>query len=127
MRSKRLPHHLENHGGSGLHERQRKVLRRLLDDGDGGFLGSRVVHTDVGLVVVDEARESKESELNVRDALDVGGYPVSEKSGEQDRQYFGPVVAISTLHVAQDIGRRQAVIDDIRLLGRVRPRATGST
>lgn len=27
------------HEGSRLHERQRKVLERLLDDGDGGFLG----------------------------------------------------------------------------------------
>jgi Fic family protein len=29
----------EIHSGSELHERQRKVLQRLLDDGDGGFLG----------------------------------------------------------------------------------------
>ncbi len=29
----------EKHEGSGLHERQRKMLQRLLDDGDGGFLG----------------------------------------------------------------------------------------
>ncbi|KAG0164116.1 hypothetical protein DFQ30_010473 [Apophysomyces sp. BC1015] len=29
----------EKHEGGGLHERQRKVLQRLLDDGDGGFLG----------------------------------------------------------------------------------------
>lgn len=27
------------HEGSALHERQRKVLQRLLDEGDGGFLG----------------------------------------------------------------------------------------
>ncbi len=29
----------ETHAASSLHERQRKVLQRLLDDGDGGFLG----------------------------------------------------------------------------------------
>ncbi|KQV47402.1 cell filamentation protein Fic [Pelomonas sp. Root1217] len=29
----------EHHGIAGLPERQRKVLQRLLDDGDGGFLG----------------------------------------------------------------------------------------
>jgi Fic family protein len=29
----------EKHEGGRLHERQRKVLQRLLDDGDGGFLG----------------------------------------------------------------------------------------
>ncbi len=29
----------ERHEGSKLHERQRRVLQRLLDDGDGGFLG----------------------------------------------------------------------------------------
>lgn len=29
----------EKHEGSGLHERRREVLQRLLDDGDGGFLG----------------------------------------------------------------------------------------
>jgi Fic family protein len=28
-----------NHAGIDLNERQRKVLQRLLDDGDGGFLG----------------------------------------------------------------------------------------
>lgn len=32
-------HFWEKHEGIGLHERQRKVLQRLLDDGDGGFLG----------------------------------------------------------------------------------------
>ncbi|MDF3887695.1 Fic family protein [Cupriavidus basilensis] len=29
----------EKYEGRGIHERQRKVLQRLLDDGDGGFLG----------------------------------------------------------------------------------------
>jgi Fic family protein len=29
----------ERHSGSGLNERKQKVLQRLLDDGDGGFLG----------------------------------------------------------------------------------------
>jgi len=29
----------QRHEGSRLHERQRKVIQRLLDDGDGGFLG----------------------------------------------------------------------------------------
>lgn len=29
----------EQHAGPALHERQRKVLQRLLDDGDGGFAG----------------------------------------------------------------------------------------
>lgn len=166
----------ENHEGRGLHERQRKVLQRLLDDGDGGFLGglnaekymkmtgvSKATATrdlsemvtggqlwshGVGKAVryyinvpgwshgvalepgpggpgteagpvVDEARETRQSELNVHAALDAGGYTVSETSGKQDRQYSGPVVAVSTLHVAQHIGRRQVVIHDIRLLDSV--------
>jgi Fic family protein len=29
----------EHHGLAGLPDRQRKVLKRLLDDGDGGFVG----------------------------------------------------------------------------------------
>jgi hypothetical protein len=44
---------------------------------------------------------------------------VSERSSEQDRQYIGPIVAVSTLHVAQHIGRRQVVIHDTCLLDRV--------
>lgn len=74
--------------------------------------------TDAVPVANDKEPESWQSEQNVRAALKAGGYTVSEKSGEQDRQYVGPVVAISTLHIAQDIGRRQAVIHDIRLLNR---------
>ncbi|AXW49497.1 cell filamentation protein Fic [Ralstonia solanacearum] len=166
----------EQHAGNGLHDRQRKVLQRLLDDGDGGFLGglnaekymkmtgaskatatrdlsemvmggqlwSRGIgkavryyinvpgwshgvdmephlsrsDTDAVPVVIDEEHESRRSELTVRVALNAGGYTVSEKSGERDCQYVGPVVAMSTLHIAQDIGRRQAVIHDIRLLDR---------
>lgn len=167
----------EKQEGSGLHERQRKVLQRLLDDGDGGFLGglnaekymkmtgvskatatrdlSEMVtggqlwshgvgkavryyismpgwshgvakesgpvgpNSAVGPVVAGEDLETKQSEQNVRAAVEAGGYTVSEKSGEPDRQYIGPVVAVSTLHVAQHIGRRQVVIHDTRLLDRV--------
>ena len=167
----------EQHDGHRLHDRQRKVLQRLLNDGDGGFLGelnaekymkmtgtskatatrdlsemtvggqlwSRGIgkavryyinvpgwshgvgmepdlngaDTDAVPVAIDEEQESRQSELNVRAALNAGGYTVSEISGQQDRQYFGPVVAMSTLHIAQDIGRRQAVIHDIRLLDKV--------
>ncbi|AMR77971.1 Fic family protein [Cupriavidus nantongensis] len=167
----------EKHEGSGLHERQRKVLQRLLDDGDGGFLGglnaekymkmtgvSKATATrdlsemvtggqlwsqgvgkavryyvnvpgwahgvavepglvapdpDTGLVVADEDRETKQSEEDVRAAAEAGRYIVSGKSGAEDRQYIGPIVAVSTLHVAQHIGRRQVVIHDTRLLDRV--------
>ena len=52
----------------------------------------------------------------MRAAVEAGGYSVSERSGEQVRQYVGPVVAVSTLHVAQHTGRRQVVIHDTRLL-----------
>lgn len=146
----------ERHAGSGLHDRQRKVLQRLLDDGDGGFLGglnagrymkmtgvskatatrdlsemvaggqlwshgvgkavryyvnvpgwSHGVGTDgpgpaAGLA--DAEYESEQSEMKVRAALDADGYTVSEKSGEKDHQYFAPVVAVSSLHVAKDAG-----------------------
>ncbi len=167
----------EKQEGSRLHERQRKVLQRLLDDGDGGFSGglnaekymkmtgiSKATATrdltemvmggqlwshgvgkavryyisvpgwahgvgmetspigpdaEVGSVVADEERETKQSERNVRAAVEAGGYTVSEKSGGQDRQYIGPIVAVSTLHVAQHIGRRQVVIHDTRLLDRM--------
>jgi len=162
----------EMHEGGGLHDRQRKVLQRLLDDGDGGFPGglnaekymkmtgvSKATATrdlaemveqgqlwshGVGKAVryyinvpgwshgvalahsaevsgsatswVDEQGESKQSELDVRAALDASGYTVVEKSGEKNYQYFGPVVAVSSLHVAQDVGRRKIVIHDARTL-----------
>jgi Fic family protein len=161
----------EQHAGSGLHDRQRKVLQRLLDDGDGGFLGglnaekymkmtgvSKATATrdlsemvaggqlwshGVGKAVryyvnvpgwshgvgtdgpgpaadlADAEHETEQSEKKIRAALVADGYTVSEKSGEKDHQHFGPVVAVSSLHVAQDAGRRQAVIHDIRTLDRV--------
>lgn len=164
----------EKHEGGGLHERQRNVLQRLLDDGDGGFLGglnaekymkmtgvskstatrdlSEMVaggqlwthgvgkavryYVDVpgwthGIAMESDPagqqieaaphvanEDLEESAQNVRAAAEAGGYKVVEESGAHDRQYIGPIVAKSTLHVAQHIGRRQVVIHDIRSLDR---------
>lgn len=50
----------EKHEGSGLHERQRKVLQRLLDDGDGGFLGGLNAEKYMKLTGVSKATASRD-------------------------------------------------------------------
>lgn len=50
----------EQHDNSGLHERQRKVLQRLLDDGDGGFLGGLNAEKYVKLTGVSKATASRD-------------------------------------------------------------------
>lgn len=50
----------ERHEGSGLHERQRKVLQRLLDDGDGGFLGGLNAEKYMKLTGVSKATASRD-------------------------------------------------------------------
>lgn len=61
-------------------------------------------------------RALRESEIDIRRAVEGHGYAFPDKSGGQDRDYMGPIVAVSGLHVAQDVGRRQTVIHDIRTL-----------
>lgn len=61
----------------------------------------------------------KQSELDIRRDLTAAGYAFPEKSGAVDRQYFGPVVAVTSMHVAQDIGRRKVVIHDARALDKL--------
>ncbi|ART61531.1 hypothetical protein CBP36_21445 (plasmid) [Acidovorax carolinensis] len=61
-------------------------------------------------------QELKQSELDMRATLKEQDFALPEKSGAQDRHYMGPVVAVTSMHVAQDIGRRQIVMHDIRTL-----------
>lgn len=150
----------DTHAGSKIEDRQRKVLQRLLDMGDGGFLGglnadkyetlakvsNSTAKRDLAEMVAlgqlwthgagkairyyvnvpgwkhglepkapDVAKADK-SEEALRDTLYAAGYGVLEPSGSQDRQYFGPIVAVGALHVAQDVGRRQAVIHALQAL-----------
>jgi Fic family protein len=144
----------DSHAGTKLEERQRKVLQRLLDCGDGGFEGGlnaekymKLTHVsnstakrDLAEMVAQgqlwthgagkairyyinvpgwshgiehpalDAGKAEQSEQDLRTALDEAGYAVTELSGGHDRQYFGPIVATGAMHVAQDVGRRQAVI-----------------
>jgi uncharacterized protein (DUF305 family) len=49
--------------------------------------------------------------------LEVLGYVGQhEQSGATDREYIGPIVAKSELHVAQDLGRGQIIAHDVRRL-----------
>ena len=50
----------ELHQGSSLHERQRKVLQRLLDDGDGGFLGGLNADTYMKMTGVSKATATRD-------------------------------------------------------------------
>lgn len=50
----------EKHEGTGLHERQRKVLQRLLDDGDGGFLGGLNAEKYMKMTGVSKATASRD-------------------------------------------------------------------
>lgn len=65
---------------------------------------------------MDQERSERQSEMDIKAALKSMDYGLADVSGASDRQYMGPIVAKSALHVAQDIGRRQIVIHDIRKL-----------
>jgi len=164
----------ETTAGDGLNDRQRKVLQRLLDAGDGGFTGgmnaekymkmtgaskatatrdladltehARLWTDGTGKAVryyinvpgwahgvkaeasfntpahapsapVDAAEVARSAEA-LRSALEVDGFHVAEHSGDSDRSYFGPVVAVTALHVGQDLGRRRAVIHEVSALAK---------
>ena len=69
-------------------------------------------------VQIDSERDEKDSEIDIRAQLSVLGFAFPQKP-EGERQYMGPIVAASPLHVAQDVGRRQIVIHDVRNLDKV--------
>lgn len=50
----------ETHTSSTLHERQRKVLQRLLDDGDGGFLGGLNAEKYIKMTGVSKATATRD-------------------------------------------------------------------
>lgn len=56
------------------------------------------------------------SEAGIRADLTTRGYLPAECSGPYDREYIGPIVAETPLHVAQDLGRMRAVIHDVSRL-----------
>ena len=49
----------DQHEGAALHERQRKVLQRLLDDGDGGFQGGLNAEKYMKMTGVSKATASR--------------------------------------------------------------------
>lgn len=67
----------------------------------------------------DDARALRQSDLDIRSELRTAGYMFPERSGEVDRDYVGKVVAVSSLHVAQEIGRGKVVIHDARALDKL--------
>jgi hypothetical protein len=68
---------------------------------------------------IDGQRELKDSEIDIKKSLMDEGFAFPEMAGSEARDYIGPVVAVSALHVAQDIGRRKVVIHDVRNLDKV--------
>ncbi|WP_236749965.1 KfrB domain-containing protein [Acidovorax carolinensis] len=60
--------------------------------------------------------EVSASVAEMKDALHGGGFVITENSGEQDRLYVGQIVAVTSMHAAQDIGRHQVVVHDLRSL-----------
>ncbi|MFT7772666.1 Fic family protein [Roseateles sp.] len=158
--------------GKGLAERKSKVLQRLLDEGNGGFLGGLNADKYIKMTGVSRATASRDlaemvaggqlwsvgagkairyyvnvpgwthgidrdgaqqasgpagqsvesdgaplTDLQAR--LEEAGFTVGPISGDKDRQYVGPVVAVTDLYAAQDLGRRQVVIHDLKRLDRV--------
>ncbi len=73
----------EQHDDSGLHERQRKVLQRLLDDGDGGFLGGLNAEKYMKLTGVSKATASRDLSEMV-----TGGQLWSSGAGKAVRYYI---------------------------------------
>ncbi|ALT79099.1 hypothetical protein AT984_19810 [Paucibacter sp. KCTC 42545] len=156
----------------GLPDRKRKVLQRLLDDGNGGFLGglnadkymkltgiSRATAsrdlaemveagqlwshgaakairyyvnvpgwthgidrdgTEAGTEAAGATKAPDQQELHeLRAKLEDAGFIVGPMSGDKDRQYIGPVVAVTARYAMQDLGRRQVVIHDLGNLDRI--------
>ena len=157
---------------TGLPVRKRKVLQRLLDDGNGGFLGglnadkymkmtgiSRATASrdlaemveagqlwsqgaakairyyvnvpswthgfeqdgaEAGIEAAGAAKTPDQQALHELKAnLEEAGFTVGPMSGEKDRQYVGPVVAVTDRYAAQDLGRRHVVIHDLCQLDRM--------
>lgn len=73
----------EKHEGSGLHERQRKVLQRLLDDGDGGFLGGLNAEKYMKMTGVSKATASRDLSEMVK-----GGQLSTNGVGKAVRYYI---------------------------------------
>lgn len=67
----------------------------------------------------DTAIEHRQSENDLKAQLVKKGFPLPDKSKGQDRDYTGPIVAATSIHVAQDTGRRRIVVHDIRLLDKL--------
>lgn len=73
----------EKQKGSGLHERQRKVLQRLLDDGDGGFLGGLNAEKYMKMTGVSKATATRDLSDMVK-----GGQLWSQGVGKAVRYYI---------------------------------------
>ena len=73
----------EKHAGSGLHDRQRKVLQRLLDDGDGGFLGGLNAEKYMKMTGVSKATATRDLSEMVK-----GGQLWSQGVGKAVRYYI---------------------------------------
>lgn len=157
--------------GIGLPDRKRKVLQRLLDDGNGGFLGGLNADKYMKMTGISRATASRDlAEMveagqlwshgaakairyyvnvpgwthgidrdgaeastdwagaskapdqqalhELKGSLEEAGFIVGPMSGEKDRQYIGPVIAVTDRYAVQDLGRRKVVIHDLDNLDR---------
>lgn len=68
---------------------------------------------------MDEARDRYGAAQDLKALVSGAGYGLAERSATWDGDFFGPIVAVGELHVAQDVGRRQTVLHALDTLDRV--------
>lgn len=62
---------------------------------------------------------AQESDSLIRERLQEQGYAQIENSSlESDRIYIGPVVAVTAMHIAQDLGRGKVAVHDSRVMNK---------
>lgn len=67
---------------------------------------------------LDNIKSNSETEIQAK-LLDAGYEIPSSSQIPQNRDYYGPIVAVSAMHVAQDVGRKKIVIHDARSLDKL--------
>lgn len=68
---------------------------------------------------MDEARDRYAAAQDLKALVSSAQYGLATRSANRDGDFFGSIVAMGGLHVAQDIGRRQVVIHALDTLDRV--------
>ena len=86
---------------------QAEIVQQMLDEG---------ILFEQGVPPMAAEQGAQVSEREIRSTLEQQGYKVIDKSGPDGLRFIGPVVAVSEMHVAQDVGRRKIVIHDTKSL-----------